>query len=243
MNPKAVNAYPDMVEKWGYRGFPAGLDREYARRGPDARTEISLACLHLFNGIFALERKVSVFDRDYRELTAEIRRRWSASLFECLTRCPEELAETVCVRRRSGARAAAGKPEPGAGVACCLNNIKELGEFLSNPDLCISNAISGLNIAGTARARCTKKILRTMDAAHCYGVPETLALSCRRNGAGFTTWLLWVCTEMAKRYCAAHGGQPLRMPVPCKVPPEVSLRNSAPQWADAGFTWRTACPT
>lgn len=53
MNPKAVNAYPDMVEKWGYRGFPAGLDREYARRGPDARTEISLACRHLFNGIFA----------------------------------------------------------------------------------------------------------------------------------------------------------------------------------------------
>lgn len=126
----------------------------------------------------------------------------------------------MCVRRRSGARAAAGKPEPGAGVAYCLNNIKELGEFLSNPDLCISNAISGLNIAGTARARCTKKILRTMDAAHCYGVLETLALSCRRNGAGFTTWLLWAYTEMAKRYSEARGGQPLRMPVPYKVPLE-----------------------
>lgn len=159
---------------------------------------------------------MSVFDRDYRELTAEIRRRWSASLFECLTRCPEELAETVCVRRRSGARAAAGKPEPGAGVACCLNNIKELGEFLSNHDLCISNAISGLNIAGTARARCTKKILRTMDAAHCYGVPETLALSCRRNGAGFTTWLLWACTEMASVTVQLTAASPCACPFPVR---------------------------
>ena len=30
MAPKAVNAYPELVEKWGYRGFLAGLDREYA---------------------------------------------------------------------------------------------------------------------------------------------------------------------------------------------------------------------
>lgn len=31
MDPGAVRAYPDMVERWGYRGFLTGLDREYAR--------------------------------------------------------------------------------------------------------------------------------------------------------------------------------------------------------------------
>lgn len=46
MDPKAVSAYPEMVAKWGYRGFLTGLDREYAGKGPAEReVMLSLICL------------------------------------------------------------------------------------------------------------------------------------------------------------------------------------------------------
>ena len=204
--------YEDVFEK-----FP-----EFVKKHEIGYEEgLMMALFFNINCLFALEHDLDITQEDYLEQVKEIRASHSSFFINNIEEIIKGLAKkSVHVIDRNGVKTFKSNKQEvyGNSIAYALKRLEGLKQFLSDPEIPLTNSLCERGFRDFAVAKHGFYFIDSIDGTHSFADQMTICRSCINNGVDPHNYMIWLGWNVYQRYMSKYPTGRITSPSPQYIP-------------------------
>ena len=182
---------------------------------------LMMALFFNINCLFALEHDLDITQDDYLEQVKEIRTSHSSFFINNIEKIVEELAKkSVHVIERNGIKTYKSNKQEvyGNSIAYALKRLEGLKQFLSDPEIPLTNSLCERGFRDFAVAKHGFYFIDSIDGTHSFADQMTICRSCINNGVDPHNYMIWLGWNVYQRYMTKYPTGRITSPSPQYIP-------------------------
>ncbi len=182
---------------------------------------LMMALFFNINCLFALEHDLDITQDDYLEQVKEIRTSHSSFFINNIEKIVEELAKkSVHVIERNGIKTYKSNKQEvyGNSIAYALKRLEGLKQFLSDPEIPLTNSLCERGFRDFAVAKHGFYFIDSIDGTHSFADQMTICRSCINNGVDPHNYMIWLGWNVYQRYMSKYPTGRITSPSPQYIP-------------------------